>query len=147
MALTWDNIDLERRVIHVRGAAVRGPGEAFIHREQTKTAASVRDVPMIGPLYAALDAVEEKTGLVIRCHYQTPYKQIQAICSRAGLPLVGLHGLRHSFASLCYSLGLNEMTCMTLGGWSDFQTMRKIYTHLAESDLAKGANRFTAFFD
>lgn len=147
MALTWDNIDLEQRVIHVRGAAVRGPGQSYIYREQNKTAASVRDVPIIGPLYEALEAVEDKTGPVLRCHYQTPYKQIQTICAREGLPAVGLHGLRHSFASLCYSLGVNEMTCMVIGGWSDFQTMRKIYTHLAEKDIAKGTNRFTAFFE
>lgn len=147
MALTWNNIDLDNRVIRVRGAAVRGPGQAYLYREQNKTAASVRTVPIIGPLYDALAAVKDKTGPVITCHYQTPYKQIQAICTREGLPLVGLHGLRHSFASLCYSLGINEMTCMTIGGWSDFQTMRKIYTHLAETDLAKGASRFTAFFE
>lgn len=147
MALTWDNIDLEQRVIHVRGAAVRGPGQSYIYREQNKTAASVRDVPIIGPLYEALEAVDDKTGPVLRCHYQTPYKQIQTICARKGLPAVGLHGLRHSFASLCYSLGVNEMTCMVIGGWSDFQTMRKIYTHLAEKDIAKGTNRFTAFFE
>ena len=147
LALTWDNVDLDARLIRVRGAAVRGPGESFVRREQNKTAASARDVPMIRPLYDALAAVEDKTGPVIRCHYQTPYKQIQAICEREGLPLVGLHGLRHSFASLCYSLGISEMACMSLGGWSDIQTMRKIYTHLAESDRARAENEFTKFFD
>lgn len=147
LALTWDNIDLEGRVLHVRGAAVRGPDETFVRKKQTKTTASFRDVPIIQPLYEALDAEPDKTGLVVRSHYQTPYKQIQAICSRAGLPLVGLHGLRHSFASLCYSLGVSELECMAIGGWSDIQTMRKIYTHLAETARARAANRFTQFFE
>lgn len=146
LALTWENIDLENRVLHVRGAAVRGPDETFVRKKQTKTTASFRDVPIIQPLYEALDAETDKTGLVIRVHYQTPYKQIQAICEKTGLPLAGLHGLRHSFASLCYSLGLSEMECMSIGGWSDIQTMRRIYTHLAETARARAANRFTEFF-
>ena len=147
LALTWDNIDMDNKIIHVRGAAVRGPDETFVRRDQNKTTASTRDIPIIQPLYDALEAVEDKTGLVIRCHYQTPYKQIQTICEKNGLPLVGLHGLRHSFASLCYSLGINEMTCMSIGGWNDIQTMRKIYTHLAESDRARAENAFTKFFE
>lgn len=147
LALTWDNIDMDNKIIHVRGAAVRGPDETFVTRDQNKTTASTRDIPIIQPLYDALEAVGDKTGLVIRCHYQTPYKQIQTICEKNGLPLVGLHGLRHSFASLCYSLGINEMTCMSIGGWNDIQTMRKIYTHLAESDRARAENAFTKFFE
>jgi integrase len=147
LALEWDNIDLDRRIIHVRGASVRGPGQSFVKKDENKTKASKRDIPIIQPLFDALEAVQDKTGLVIRCHYQTPYKQVQSLCAREGLPLVGLHGLRHSFASLCYSLGVNEMTCMKLGGWSDYATMRKIYTHIADTELARASNQFTQFFD
>ena len=28
--------------------------------------------------------------------------------------------------------GVSELTAMKLGGWSDYRTMRTIYTHLAE---------------
>lgn len=146
LGLEWDNVDLDARVIHVRGARVRGENETFVKRVQNKTGASVRDVPMIPQLYDALSAVEEKSGSVIKCHYQTPYKQIRALCERVGLPNVGLHGLRHSFASLCYHLGMNELETMKIGGWSDYQTMRKIYTHLSEKDHEKSADRFTDYF-
>ena len=146
LGLDWDNVDLERKVIHVRGAAVRGPNESFVHKKQNKTGASVRDVPLIPQLYDALVAVENKTGPVITCHYQTPYKQIRAVCERLEIPNVGLHGLRHSFASLCYHLGMSELETMSIGGWSDYQTMRKIYTHLSENDRVNGADKFTDFF-
>lgn len=146
LGLDWENVDMKNRIIHVRGAAVRGPGESFVKRDQNKTGASTRDVPMIPQLYDALAAVENKSGPVITCHYQTPYKQIKAMCDRLGFPNVGLHGLRHSFASLCYHLGMSELETMEMGGWSDYQTMRKIYTHLSENDRAKSADKFTDFF-
>ena len=74
------------------------------------------------------------------------YKQIRAACERAGLPNVGVHGLRHSFASLAYHLGLSEKETMKIGGWSDYGTMRRIYTHLSDSDALRGENQMRDFF-
>ena len=147
LGLTWDNVNLENRVIHIRGASVRGDNDQLIDRKQNKNTSSTRDVPMIPQLYDALVKVENKTGKVITCHYQTPYKQIRAISIKAGLPPQGLHTLRHSFASLAYHLGLSELETMRIGGWSDYGTMRKIYTHLSSKDAAKAENKFTKFFE
>lgn len=36
---------------------------------------------------------------------------------------------------------------MRLGGWADNQTMRKIYTHIADADKAKAENAMTNFFE
>ena len=36
---------------------------------------------------------------------------------------------------------------MEIGGWANDQTMRKIYTHIAQQDVAAHAKTFTAFFD
>ena len=36
---------------------------------------------------------------------------------------------------------------MEIGGWSNDQTMRKIYTHIAQQDIASHAKAFTEFFD
>ena len=57
-----------------------------------------------------------------------------------------MHALRHSFASLAYSLGLSELATMRLGGWADYGTMRKIYTHLSKHDLADAADTLSDFF-
>jgi integrase len=56
------------------------------------------------------------------------------------------HGLRHSFASLCYHLGISERQLMQWGGWADYQTMHKIYIRLAASDESKAAEQLTGFF-
>ena len=146
-ALDWSDIDLDTRTIHVNGALLIDETGTWIKRDQNKTVSSNRVVRIFIPeLLEALQAVEDKTGRVVKVHPETPYRAIQAVCKANGLPQVGWHGLRHSFASLCYSLGVNEMTCMQLGGWSDYQTMRKIYTHLAESDKIKIVDQLELFF-
>ena len=35
---------------------------------------------------------------------------------------------------------------MKLGGWSDIQTMRKIYTHIAEKDMIRAEDKLQKFF-
>ena len=76
----------------------------------------------------------------------TLYKHINAICAANDLPLVGVHGLRHSFASLAYHLGWSESYTMLVGGWDDISTMRKVYTHIAEKDKLKASNSMADFY-
>ena len=60
---------------------------------------------------------------------------IRKICEANSLPDVGIHGLRHSFASLAYHLQIPEMIAAEIGGWSDTATMHRIYTHIAQEDV------------
>jgi len=62
------------------------------------------------------------------------------------VPEVGIHGLRHSFASACYFLRIPSKTVMRLGGWSDDGTMNRIYTHLAKKELENDVGALTTFF-
>ena len=62
------------------------------------------------------------------------------------LPMVGTHGLRHSFASLAYYLEVPEKVTMEIGGWADDQTMRRIYTHIAQADVKRYEQAFSGFF-
>lgn len=147
LALDWKDIDLEKKQIHVAGAIVLGVGNKFVEKPTNKTQKSRRYVPiMIPQLFDALCAVEDKTGKVVKCKPPTIYDNVNRICAKNGLPLVGVHGLRHSFASLAYHIGMPEQLAMELGGWSDYGTMRKIYTHLANADRAKYTNAMSDFF-
>ena len=40
-----------------------------------------------------------------------------------------------------------EKVAMQIGGWANDQTMKKIYTHLSQSDIAKRAKDFSDYFD
>ncbi len=147
-ALTWDCIDLKNNTITVKASAVIDKDNNLVIRKTAKTSASNRTIPIIIPqLTEALNAIEDKTGNICTCHIATIYKAVNRICEQNNLPQVGCHGLRHSFCSLCYSIGgITEKECMELGGWSDWGTMRKIYTHLDKQSTKAAAEKLTSFF-
>ena len=77
---------------------------------------------------------------------QTLLRDVNRACNRANIPVVGNHGLRHSFASLCYYLRIPEKQVQEWGGWADYTTMHKIYIRLAASDESKSRDLFASFF-
>lgn len=147
-ALNWDegSIDLEYRWIRVRGAVVPDEKHKMVQKATNKNTKSRRDVPMIDPLYEALKAVENKHGRVVPQHPATMLTWINKACREAGLPEVGCHGLRHSFASLCHILKIPAQVAMEIGGWSDRTTMDKIYTHVSKRQVDSYVNDFTDHF-
>lgn len=146
-AMRWENIDLDRRTITVKGAAVYDENGKVVYKTANKNAASARTIPiMIPEMEAALRNVWQKEGPVFDCSVKAIHERINRACRDAGIPEVGTHGLRHSFASLAYHLGMSEVETMEIGGWSDASTMRKIYTHLAASDRLKAENKLRSFF-
>lgn len=147
-ALDWDrgDIDLEHRWVHVRGAVVRDRDNKLVKKETNKNSTSRRDVPIIEPLFEALTAVSNKHGRVVPEHPGTMRCRINKACQEAGVPEVGCHGLRHSFASLCHILNVPTQVAMEIGGWSDRATMDRIYTHVSRRTKDSYANAFTDYF-
>lgn len=147
LALRWENIDLEKRIIKVRGAAVFDEHGKIVQKKENKNSTSNRNVPiMMSELYDALCACPDKDGCIVKGSPNALYEHINRICRENGLPEVGVHGLRHSFASLAYHLGVPERVTMEIGGWSNNQTMHKIYIHIARQDVQKYADEFKDFF-
>lgn len=148
--LRWMDIDIDSSLVHVNGAAVRDEHYKLVRKPETKNESSRRYVPMMPQLRDALSAtkgIHSPEDAVVTITYSYLYKKINYICEDCGLPKVGVHGLRHSFASLMYHNGASEKVTMKLGGWSDNQTMRKIYTHIAEADERAAVGEFMAFFE
>lgn len=149
LALDWKNIDLKKRRFLVSGAIVKDPDNNFVFKTANKNTSSQRELPiMIPELYDALNAVpeDERTGRVIKINGNSVLYQVNKACRAAGVPEVGTHGLRHSFASLAYHLGMSELETMQLGGWADHNTMREIYTHLGNKDRLNAENKMAAFY-
>lgn len=147
MALRWENVDLKRRRIFVKGAAVFDKDDKLVQKRETKNQSSTRYVPILmDELYEALKAAQKPSGLIVTCNPNTIWANIRRICERNGLPPVGIHGLRHSFASLAYHLQVPEKYTMAIGGWNDDRTMKKIYTHIAQGDVKLYEDAFSNFF-
>ena len=146
LALGWKNVDLKNGVMYVHGATVRGP-DGLIAKPQNKSDKSRRSVPIIPPLKEALQQVQSKSGPVVTMTGDYTLSSVKKICRESGITVVDLHGLRHSFASLAYHLRIPEMIAAEIGGWNDLSTMHKIYTHLAQKDIAKRSKDFCDYFN
>ena len=121
-------------VIRVRGAIVDGP-DGLVFKELNKTDKSRRDVPVMIPRLSELVKGADPSAPLVTISESWLYQGINRICREAGLPEVGIHGLRHSFASLAGShLGLREESVQQLGGWVNSAVVKEVYTHNADLD-------------
>lgn len=147
LALTPEKIQDGRILVY--GSAVVDKTGKLVVKSENKNITSRREVDIMIPRLAELLA-ESTTPLgapYIPFNHNTLRKQINLICEQNGLPLVGVHGLRRSFASLAYHLGWSERQTMKTGGWADFKTVHNIYVKLADADEKSDINRMKAFFN
>lgn len=142
--LTADDVDTDNGIIHIRGASVIGLNNKLTDKDTNKNQTSTRDVHIVIPRLNEL--IRGKKGRLITTNPTTLYGLINGLCEKHGLPQVGVHGLRHSFASLAYHLNWSEATTMREGGWSNPDTVHRIYTHLANQDANADIERMKQFF-
>lgn len=148
LAVRWEDIDLEHNCIHVHGSAVYNSSGTLVHRQENKNTSSRRTVPFLIPqLREAVEAADKSSEYAAQCAPNTIRCATNRLCKKAGLPQIGAHGLRRSFASLCYHLQVPEQITMLAGGWSDIYTMRKIYTKISQKDINSQGIKLTEFFE
>lgn len=147
LALTPDKIKDGKILVH--GSAVLNKDNKLIQKRENKNTPSRREIEIMIPRLEELLA--ENTTPVgtpyIRFNPNTLRAQINRICGQSELPLVGVHGLRRSFASLAYHLGWAEQQTMKVGGWADYKTVHDIYVKLAAADEKRDIDRMKAFFN
>ena len=90
--------------------------------------------------------MSNKQGLVIKYNPNNIFLRINGICKANNLPQVGVHGLRHSFASLGYHLKIPSEIICKWGGWSNMKTVTDIYLHLYQEDLEENKIKMENFF-
>lgn len=146
LALDWANIPPTPDFIAVRGAVVQNRQHKMVRKDSNKTIGSARNVPILIPeLREAIERDRKPSGPVSVTGGRLR-DGINRVCREAGLPEVGVHGLRHSFASLAYHLGVPERITMEIGGWTSPETVNRIYTHIAQSDINRYSAAFGDFF-
>lgn len=148
-AVRWNDIDLKKGTISVHGSAVVDSEGKMIDREENKNVSSNRTVRFLIPQLREAVAADQHRPEDYVYHKITNAlnNNINKVCQSAGLPRVGVHGLRHTFASLCAHLKIPENITMQMGGWSDPTTIRKIYTHIARKDVLTESAKFEDFFN
>lgn len=146
--LTWDDIDLLNMTITISETVVRGEN-GYVRKQTTKTMESARIIEIFIPRLAELLAEKQakRSVQIIDVPQRTLYKHIMRICAENNLPQIGIHGLRRSFASLAFAVGLKERETMQIGGWSDPKIMHEHYIKLSAMQRKKAQEKLTSFFE
>lgn len=139
-ALTWDDIDTESEVIHVRNTISRirnddNSGSVLIV-DKPKTKASIRDIPISAILMPAVYymrqnaksqyVVSNKNSFVSPRTYEYRYHRILDECN---IESINYHALRHTFATRCIEVGVDVKTLSEILGHSNVAITLNTYVH------------------
>lgn len=144
--LTWDKINTTTQKITVYGSVVPDKDNKMVRRkDQNKNTSSKRIVPILFPRIIELAEEADKSGSITLCTPNYFYKWIKKKCDEAGVTVVGIHGLRHSGASLCIYKQVPMLQVQRWFGWKDDKMLSKIYFHMSEKQINLEAKKISEF--
>tara|TARA_R110000772_G_scaffold108722_4_gene211826 strand:- start:36839 stop:38071 length:1233 start_codon:yes stop_codon:yes gene_type:complete len=131
--LRWEFVDFKRGLIAIRETLVQGK------TEYTKTDGSQRDIPMLGPVKAALEAQYQATGKLspyVFCNTEGKALDHNNITKRVWYPLLRHLGLkmrrpyqtRHTAATLLLASGENPEWVARFLGHASTEMLFKVYS-------------------
>lgn len=101
--------------------------------KDTKTTESTRTIKIDDNLADLI----RKQGYIWKGHIATPYKNLQRIQDKLGIPRFPLHAFRHFMASYLHNQGLTDKQIQAIGGWKTDNIMKTVYQHEMEMEKAK----------
>jgi integrase len=173
LALTWDNMDFEQKIIMVRKTqrriAVRNPAQGApktqIVEEEPKTVKSLRNIPIDDILFEHLIVLREtqtaekellqgeytdnghiicfQDGSLIE---QRTYEDFyKKMLKKSGVKNITFHALRHTFAARAIEAGIDLYTLSSLLGHSSIQITLDYYAHLSDQGKRLAIDKLSKF--
>ncbi len=133
LALTPKDFDLTRQTLSVSKTWNYKENGGFL---PTKNQSSIRKIPIDWQTviqFAELlkDLPEDKPIFVKgKVYNSTVNDQLARHCKRAGVPVISIHGLRHTHASLLLFAGVSIASVARRLGHSNMTTTQKTYLHI-----------------
>ncbi len=141
--LALDVDQISKDIIEVKGAVVYDKRNKRVEKATNKTRKSRRPVPVLIPRLLEL---LPPSGKAVCLSESTINRRIAQICRKNSLPECSVHDLRRSFCSLAYHLKWNSQTTMRVGGWSNLQTVERVYRKLAEREKNEDIDKMRLFY-
>ena len=148
LAIRYEDIDWERKVIHVKRAV--GYKNHIPYIKETKTEAGERDVILLDKLAQRLP--KKKKGLI----FPNPQGEIwyescidhkwKAWREANGITLTA-HQLRHGYATILFEAGLEVKDAQYLLGHSSASVTQDIYTHIRTERQERNADKLNKYLN
>ena len=149
-ALEWSDFDFEKKTVSITKALVPNDKNKYVLKNTTKTEKSKRTLALPDYVISRLEALQpdssKRAGRITTMNPNDIYNHFKVICDNNGIPFVGIHGLRHTNASVMLSIGVTAKMAMARGGWSSKETMQNIYQHLFSSDKEAADTKINEYF-
>jgi integrase len=170
LGLTWDAIDFDNRVPHVRQSLeVIGAGkDRAVRFKAPKTEKSRRDVALTSGAIEVLRSQHAQQSK-LRLHLSGPFGDERLVfpdprtgepwkpdtfsneflraVKASGLPKVSFHGLRHSYASISLRAGTPLKVVSEMLGHTTTAITADLYTHVLGDLKAQAADRLDKIFE
>lgn len=142
-ALTWEDIDTDNGVIHIRKTIQRiyviedGVRRTELLLDTPKTKNSIREIPMSKDLLRMLKPFKKivNANFFVLTNDEKPteprtYRSFyKNLLKQLDIPEIKFHGLRHSFATRCIESNCDYKTVSVLLGHSNISTTLNLYVH------------------
>lgn len=142
-ALTWNDIDLDDNIIHIRHTISRirnqdtdSSTSTVLIVETPKTQASVRDILIPSMLLPYLMEMKQKASncyvLSDDCTFLSPRTleyRFHKLIDDCGLKTVNFHALRHTFATRCIEAGVDVKSLSEILGHANVGITLNTYVH------------------
>lgn len=151
MGLRWESVDFQEKKIRIEHALVPNEDGKYVEKAQLKNASSRRTLSCPDYILSKLATYQpepsKREGRVFTMDPSVIYNNLKKVSQRAGIPFVGVHGLRHTNASVMLSLGIVDKVAMKRGGWATDNTMKSVYQHVFSSDKDTADDMINAYFE
>lgn len=148
LALTWNDIDLENKIIHINKSLYFDGLKPKI--KEPKTKAGKRDIILLSPLADKLTLSAYKGtepvfkglhGYMNQSEYQRAWKKYTTATNLN----ITAHQIRHTFATILFEADINVKDAQTLMGHADISTTQNIYTHIRQSRMQLTAEKLNSY--
>lgn len=168
LALTWEDIDLDNRIITVNKSLSCLCNKIKI--KQPKTKSGIRKVPIPNKLFAVLDEVKKSSGIVCtsaegeqmtEMAYKRAWESYMKYLNTCAGGTKGCgkrkacwkmekftaHMMRHTYATMLFDANVDVKSAQRFLGHSDIEVTLNIYTHLSKYKEDQAINALNQHLD
>lgn len=163
-ALTWKDIDFSERTININKNAIqiterdeKGNKHLVLKTQNsTKTRSGTRIIPMTEKAFISLSELQKVTGEYeyivtssngVRIRPNRLDRTFHEILAAVNLKKVGVHTLRHTFATMLFKNGCEVKVVSELLGHSNTKITENIYIHLIQEQRVKAIKSIDKYSD
>lgn len=150
IGLQWESIDFERKTIRIEHSVVIDENGEYVEKDQLKNETSRRTLSCPDYILQKLEEYQPnkaaRKGRLFTMNPGVIYNHLKKISESCGIPFVGVHGLRHTNASIMLSLGIVDKVAMKRGGWATDTTMKSVYQHVFQDDRKTADDMINDYF-